>query len=82
MTISSGITVGTLKDTSIGDVKGRDSLQATELGRSEHPSFSECWKYLAILHEINVLLHWINFNPFTLSTPSLIRSVTQHQPCD
>jgi hypothetical protein len=39
--ISSGITVSTLKETTLCDVEGGDFAQATELSRSEDPALSE-----------------------------------------
>ena len=49
LVVSTGIAIGAAEETTIRDIQGRDSSQATEVGQSEHPAFSGSWNDFAAL---------------------------------
>jgi hypothetical protein len=55
LTISSGITVGASKETAIGDIECRDSLETTKMGWSEDLSLPQSWKNFVMIQTIQPL---------------------------
>lgn len=68
LTVSRGITVSTLKKTSMGNVEGGDSFETTEMGRSKNFSFPEFWNNLIDLHSIRFVVQHSEQKDYELRT--------------